>query len=233
MAESCARGTKRSILLGSVRNVLVVMEGADIGVFIENYVNSYYGFTDRHCLAGSIVAIVPELYGTVLERMIEAAKKVKVGDALDPDVYMRPLISRSAADKVKEYVNIALNRGHDCEFVLSGRSPELPKRNKSDYFAGPTIIKDATPCNPLFTIEVLGPLVTTARVASIDGTLKFIRQFEFGNGAYTLTQSQLYVEKFSHDADMGMVGVNVGICAPHPYVLFGGIKGSLLETNKT
>ena len=184
------------------------------------------------CLVGSIVAIVPELYDTVLERMIEAAKKVKVGDALDPDVYMGPLISRSAADKVKEYVDIALNHGHGCELVLDGRNPELPEKNKNGYFVGPTIIKDVTPCNPLFTTEVFGPLVATIKIADIDDALELIRQSEFGNGACIFTQSQFYAEKFSRDADVGMVGVNVGICAPHPYIPFGGIKGSLLGTNK-
>ena len=145
MAEGCARGAKRSMLLGGAKNMLVVMEDADIDVFIENYINSCYGSAGQRCLAGSIVAIVPELYDTVLERMIEAAKKVKVGDALDPDVYMGPLISRSAADKVKEYVDIALNHGHGCELVLDGRNPELPEKNKNGYFVGPTIIKDVTP----------------------------------------------------------------------------------------
>lgn len=232
MAEGCARGAKRSMLLGGAKNMLVVMEDADIDVFIENYINSCYGSAGQRCLAGSIVAIVPELYDTVLERMIEAAKKVKVGDALDPDVYMGPLISRSAADKVKEYVDIALNHGHGCELVLDGRNPELPEKNKNGYFVGPTIIKDVTPCNPLFTTEVFGPLVATIKIADIDDALELIRQSEFGNGACIFTQSQFYAEKFSRDADVGMVGVNVGICAPHPYIPFGGIKGSLLGTNK-
>ncbi|MFR0875232.1 MAG: aldehyde dehydrogenase family protein [Bilophila wadsworthia] len=222
----------RILLLGGAKNMLVVMEDADIDVFIENYINSCYGSAGQRCLAGSIVAIVPELYDTVLERMIEAAKKVKVGDALDPDVYMGPLISRSAADKVKEYVDIALNHGHGCELVLDGRNPELPEKNKNGYFVGPTIIKDVTPCNPLFTTEVFGPLVATIKIADIDDALELIRQSEFGNGACIFTQSQFYAEKFSRDADVGMVGVNVGICAPHPYIPFGGIKGSLLGTNK-
>ena len=181
MAEGCARGAKRSMLLGGAKNMLVVMEDADIDVFIENYINSCYGSAGQRCLAGSIVAIVPELYDTVLERMIEAAKKVKVGDALDPDVYMGPLISRSAADKVKEYVDIALNHGHGCELVLDGRNPELPEKNKNGYFVGPTIIKDVTPCNPLFTTEVFGPLVATIKIADIDDALELIRQSEFGN----------------------------------------------------
>ena len=137
MAEGCARGAKRSMLLGGAKNMLVVMEDADIDVFIENYINSCYGSAGQRCLAGSIVAIVPELYDTVLERMIEAAKKVKVGDALDPDVYMGPLISRSAADKVKEYVDIALNHGHGCELVLDGRNPELPGKEQERLFRRP------------------------------------------------------------------------------------------------
>ena len=125
------------MLLGGAKNMLVVMEDADIDVFIENYINSCYGSAGQRCLAGSIVAIVPELYDTVLERMIEAAKKVKVGDALDPDVYMGPLISRSAADKVKEYVDIALNHGHGCELVLDGRNPELPERTRTAISSAP------------------------------------------------------------------------------------------------
>ena len=223
MAEGCARGAK---------NMLVVMEDADIDVFITNYLNSCYGSAGQRCLAGSIVAIVPELYDKVLERMIEAAKTVKVGDALDPDVYMGPLISRKAADNVISFVDIALNHGHGCELVLDGRRPELPEKNRNGYFVGPTIIKDVTPCNPLFTTEVFGPLVAVIKIADMDDALDLIRKSELGNGACIFTQSQFYAERFSRDADVGMVGVNVGVCAPHPYVPFGGIKGSLLGTNK-
>jgi len=232
MAEGCARGAKRSMLLGGAKNMLVVMEDADIDVFISNYLNSCYGSAGQRCLAGSIVAIVPELYDKVLERMVEAAKTVKVGDAMDPDVYMGPLISRAAADRVVEYVDIALNHGHGCSLVLDGRHPELPEKNKNGYFVGPTIIKDVTPCNPLFTTEVFGPLVAVVKIADMDDALELIRQSEFGNGACIFTQNQFYAEKFSRDADVGMVGVNVGVCAPHPYVPFGGIKGSLLGTDK-
>ena len=90
------------------------------------------------------------------------------------DVYKRQLISRSAADKVKEYVDIALNHGHGCELVLDGRNPELPEKNKNGYFVGPTIIKDVTPCNPLFTTEVFGPLVATIKIADIDDALELL-----------------------------------------------------------
>lgn len=59
-----------------------------------------------------------------------------------------------------------------------------------------------------------------------------IRDQEFGNGACIFTQNLYYTEKFINQADVGMVGVNVGIPAPHPYLPFGGIKDSHLGTDK-
>ena len=79
---------------------------------------------------------------------------------------------------------------------------------------------------------MFGPIVGTIKIADMDDALDLIRRSEFGNGACIFTQSQFYAEKFSREADVGMVGVNVGICAPHPYIPFGGIKGSLLGVNK-
>ena len=232
MAEGCARGAKRSMLLGGAKNMLLVMEDANMDVFITNYLNSCYGSAGQRCLAGSIVAAVPEIYDEVVERMIEAAKTVKVGDAFDPDVYMGPLISRKAVQNVHNYIDIALKHGQGCIHVLDGRHISLPEKNKNGFFVGPTIIKDVTPCNPLFTTEVFGPLIGTIKVADMDDALELIHRSEFGNGACIFTQNMYYADTFSRQADVGMVGVNVGICAPHPYVPFGGIKGSLIGTNK-
>ncbi len=232
IAEGCAKGAKRSMLLGGAKNMLLVMEDADIDVFINQYLISCYGSAGQRCLAGSIVAIVPELYDTVIERMVEAAKTVTYGDALDENVFMGPLISKDAAERVKGFVDTALNHGGGCSLALDGRNPVLEEKNKNGYFVAPTIVKDVTPCNPLFSTEVFGPLVATIKVADLDDALSLINQSEFGNGACIFTQNQFYAEKFSRDAKVGMIGVNIGVCAPHPYIPFGGIKGSLLGTNK-
>lgn len=232
MAAGCARGAKRSMLLGGAKNVLLVMEDSDMDVFISNFLNSCYGSAGQRCLAGSIVAAVPEVYDEVLERMVEASRGVKVGDAFDPDVYMGPLISRKAADTVLSYADIAMKHGRGCSMALDRRQVELPAKNRNGFFVGPCIIRDVTPCNPLFTTEVFGPLVATIKVTDIHEAISLINTSEYGNGACIFTQNIHYAEVFSRETDVGMVGVNVGICAPHPYVPFGGIKGSLLGTDK-
>jgi malonate-semialdehyde dehydrogenase (acetylating)/methylmalonate-semialdehyde dehydrogenase len=70
------------------------------------------------------------------------------------------------------------------------------------------------------------------KVENLDHALKLIRGQEVGNGACVFTQNLYYTEKFIAEADVGMVGVNVGVPAPHPYLPFGGIKQSLVGTDK-
>ena len=87
-AENCGRGGKRTMLLGGAKNFLVVMEDAQTDIFIENFIHSCYGSAGQRCLAGSIVALVIEVYDRMIEKMIQASEKVVVGDAMDPEVYM-------------------------------------------------------------------------------------------------------------------------------------------------
>ena len=81
--------------------------------------------------------------------------------------------------------------------------------------------------------RIAHPTITVDALTARDtDALDIINASEYGNGACIFTQNMHYAEVFSREAEVGMVGVNVGICAPHPYVPFGGIKGSLLGTDK-
>lgn len=135
MAEACGRGGKRSMLLGGAKNMLVVMEDAQPDVFISNFIHSCFGSAGQRCLAGSIVGVVPEVYDSMLEKMIEAGKGIVTGDAMDPDVYMGPVISAKAKENVEKYIEIGIKEGSNL--VLDGRNPELPAKNKDGYYVGP------------------------------------------------------------------------------------------------
>ncbi len=230
MAEACGRGGKRSMLLGGAKNFLVAMEDLNWDVFIENFIHSCYGSAGQRCLAGSVVAAVPEIYDELVERIIEASKGVTIGDAMNPDIYMGPVISAKAKKTIEDYIQIGIDQG--SRLVLDGRNPELPEANKNGYFVGPTVFADVTPCRTIAKEEIFGPVVSIMKIRDLDDVLQLIRNQEFGNGACIFTQNQYYTEKFITEANVGMVGVNVGVCAPHPYLPFGGIKDSLLGTDK-
>lgn len=230
IAARCGQAGKRTMLLAGAKNYLVAMEDAQMDVFIENYLNSCYGSAGQRCLAGSIVAAVPEIYDEIVEKIVTASKGVKVGDAMDPDVYMGPVISAEAKKKIEGYIDIGIKEG--AKLVLDGRNPTVPEKNKHGYFIGPTVFTDVDPAMKIATEEIFGPVVSIVRISDIEDALAQIRNQEFGNGACIFTQNLYYTEKFIQEADVGMIGVNVGICAPHPYLPFGGIKDSLLGTDK-
>ena len=230
MAEACGRGGKRSMLLGGAKNILVAMEDVQPDIFIDNFIHSCFGSAGQRCLAGSIVAVVPEVYDSLLEKMIDAGKGIVTGDAMDPDIYMGPVISAAAKKKIEEYIEIGIKEGSNL--VLDGRNPELPDKNKNGYFVAPTIFEGVTPCRTIAKEEIFGPVVSVMKIRDLDDALEIIRAQPFGNGACIFTQNQYYTEKFISEANAGMVGVNVGVCAPHPYLPFGGIKDSHLGTNK-
>ncbi|MBI9087043.1 MAG: aldehyde dehydrogenase family protein [Desulfobacterales bacterium] len=230
MAAGCGRGGKRSMLLGGAKNVLVVMEDVHWDVFIENFIHSCYGSAGQRCLAGSIVAAVPEIYDELIDRVLAASKTVRVGGAMDPDVFMGPVVSAAAKQKIAHYIEIGVQEG--SRLVLDGRNPKVSKDCKNGYYVGPTIFADVTPCRTIAKEEIFGPVVSLMKISGLEDALQLIRDQAFGNGACIFTQSLYYAERFISEADVGMVGVNVGIPAPHPYLPFGGIKDSHLGTDK-
>ncbi len=230
IAEGCGRGGKRSMLLGGAKNFLVVMEDYQKDLFLENYVISCFGSAGQRCLAGSIVAAVPEIYDELIESLIEVSKGIKVGDAMDPNIYMGPVISADAKKKIENYIDIGIEGGSNL--VLDGRNPAMPAKNQNGYFVGPTIFTDVTPCRTIAQEEIFGPVVSVMKISGLEDVLQLIHDQKFGNGACIFTQNLYYTERFIAEADVGMIGVNVGIPAPHPYLPFGGIKDSHLGTDK-
>ncbi len=231
IAEAAGRAGKRTMLLGGAKNYLVAMEDLQWDLFLQNFLSSCYGSAGQRCLAGSIVAAVPGVHDEVVERIVAASRKIKIGSALDPDVHVGPLISAEAKARVEGMIEAGVRRD-EATLVLDGRNPKVPDAIKDGYYVGPTIFTGATPEMTIVQSEIFGPVVAVMKVRDLDHALELIRGQGVGNGACIFTQSLYYAEKFIAEADVGMVGVNVGVPAPHPYLPFGGIKQSLVGTDK-
>lgn len=230
IAAECGKVGKKTMLLGGAKNYLVALADAQLELLIASIIASAYGSAGQRCLASSIIAIVPELYDRVIERLIEEAQKIKFGDAMDPDVFMGPVINAQAKQRIEAYIQSGLAAG--AKLVLDGRKPKMPEANKNGYFIAPTLFTDVTPCMEIAQVEIFGPVLCVMKIKDLDDALDLIQQQATGNGACLFTQNMYYAEKFMADADVGMVGINVGVCAPHPYMPFGGIKDSLVGNNK-
>lgn len=225
IAEVCGREGKRSMVLAGAKNTLLVMEDVKMDGFIGQYINSCFGAAGQRCMAGSIVAAVPEIYDEVKKEMIEAAKKLKVGDATDPEVYVGPVISKKHQERVLAYIETGIKEG--ANLALDGRSPKLAEQNKNGYFVGPTIFSEVTPEMRIAREEIFGPVVSLMKVENIEDGIELMNSSQFGNGGAIFTQNGYYAQKYLDEIEVGMAGVNVGVPAPVPYLPFGGTKDSI------
>ena len=158
IAEAAGRAGKRTMLLGGAKNYLVAMEDLQWDVFLENYLNSCYGSAASACLAGSIVAAVPEIHDELVERIVAASRKMKIGSAFDPKMHVGPVISAEAKARIERRIDIGVRRDK-AKLVLDGRIPEVSAEIKGGYYVGLTIFTEAAPEMTIVQCEIFGPVV--------------------------------------------------------------------------
>jgi len=229
VAEKCARTNKRFQAMGGAKNHLVVMPDARIEDTIRNMISSCYGCAGQRCMAASaIVCVGDDTYETICREFIKASREVIVANPLDPKVareqmVMGPVISDKARQFILEMIEAGINEG--AALSLDGRG-FVVKGCEKGHFVGPTVFIDVKPGMKVHTTEIFGPVVVILKAGSLDEAISIINNHQYANGASTYTQNGYYARKFKVEAEVGMVGVNIGIPAPVAYLPFGGMKAS-------
>ena len=95
------------------------------------------------------------------------------------------------------------------------------------HFLGPTII-ETDPGSEIASEEIFGPVLTLVHARDLDHALEIMNASTKGNAASIFTTSGGAMRKFRHDAEAGMIGVNIGVAAPVAFFPFSGWKDSFL-----
>jgi malonate-semialdehyde dehydrogenase (acetylating)/methylmalonate-semialdehyde dehydrogenase len=135
------------------------------------------------------------------------------------------MISRAAVDSVVRAIESAENAG--ATVTLDGRAAIQPD---GAFLIGPTILTGVDPASSLVTEETFGPLLAVVRVDTFDEAIAFVNASPFGNAASLFTKDGASARRFARDADVGNVGINVGVAAPTAQVGFGGRRRSFVGT---
>jgi len=220
---------KRAMCHGGANNFLVVDQTANLDKIIPNMMNSCFGNTGQRCLAGKVVMVVgPEkFYEKVKIKFVEAAKKLKVGYGLDKDIFMGPVVSKKALEKLKSQIQDCVNAGG--KLLLDGRNIKVDEF-PNGYWLGPTIIEGLKPGFIWYDDEVFGPVVKFDRVDTLDEAIKIINANPKGNAVTIYTESGENARHFRHEVNCGNIGINLGIVAPIAWFPFAGTKESFFGT---
>lgn len=225
-ARASARG-KRVQASGGAKNALVVMPDANLDGSISNMIGSCYGAAGQRCLAGSIIMPVADAQEPTREAMAQAARALRLGDGLDPNVTLGPVVSAQSRDRIMGMIDRGVQEG--ASLVVDGRSPHVPDRPRG-YFVGPTLFDDVDPQMSLARDEIFGPVVSMVPLDSLDRAIDLINASPYGNAASIYTTSGKAAREFRYRVQAGNIGVNIGVAAPIAYFPFSGAKKSFFGT---
>jgi malonate-semialdehyde dehydrogenase (acetylating)/methylmalonate-semialdehyde dehydrogenase len=222
--ERAAKAGKRVQALGGAKNHMVIMPDAVIDKTVSGIIGSAFGAAGQRCMAGSVVVTVGDAHERLMPALVEATEKLAVGDGLDEGTAVGPVVSCSARDRIKVWIDTGVADG--ATIVVDGRGAD--GGNPDGAFVGPTILDDVSPDMDIAKEEVFGPVLTVLRADSLDDATAIVNNSRFGNGTSIFTENGAAVRRYRHDVEAGMVGVNIGVAAPVAFFPFTGWKDSFL-----
>ena len=221
--ETSAKYGKRVQVQAGAKNWGVVMPDARLDKAVDNIIASAYDCTGQRCLALAGILCVGDTYKKVKPLLKAGIARRKVGNGLDAEVAMGPIISPEARARVEKYVEIGLKEG--AKLLVDGRGEKVPEYPRG-YWVGHYVFEDVSPDMTIAKEEIFGPVLCMIPVKSFDEALEIIHASPFGNAANLYTTSGYWARRFKYEARCGNLGINIGVPAPMAMFHFAGTKQS-------
>ena len=137
---------------------------------------------------------------------------------------MAPLVTREHLGRVVSYVEEGVKQG--AELVEDGRALRIPGHERG-FFLGPCLFDRVTPGMTIYQDEIFGPVLAVVRTGTYAEALALVNANRWANGVAIFTNDGGAARRFQHEAQVGMIGINVPIPVPMAWHGFGGWKKSL------
>ncbi len=219
-----AKHGKRVQAFGGAKNHMIILPDADMENVANQLIGSAYGSAGERCMATPVAVPVGE--GTA-DRLVEMLKPrvegLRIGPSMSEDSDLGPLVSAAHRDRVKSYIQMAVDEGQ--ELVVDGREFSL-QGYENGFFMGGTLLDRAKPGHKSYDEEIFGPVLQVVRAQNFEEAVALPSDHQYGNGVAIFTRNGDAAREFARQVNVGMVGVNVPIPVPVAYHTFGGWKRS-------
>ncbi|OXS54671.1 methylmalonate-semialdehyde dehydrogenase (CoA acylating) [Cohnella sp. CIP 111063] len=216
-----ARG-KRVQALAGAKNHTIVMPDADMDGAVSQIMNAAFGSAGERCMACAVVVPVAEAYDLLVGKLVAAADRLVVGNGMDKEVFLGPVIRGPHKDRTLGYIESGESEG--AVLLRDGRRDATS--GGEGYFVGPTIFDQVTCEMKIWQEEIFAPVLSIVRADSLEQAIEIANRSELANGACIFTQDGSNVRQFRETIDAGMLGVNLGVPAPMAFFPFSGWKKS-------
>ena len=199
------------------KNPLIIMEDADLELAVEGVIWGAFGTTGQRCTAASRVIIHKKVKDEFLHMLLPKVRRLRLGDGLNKNTHVGPLINQRAVEKTHKYIQIGINEGAKLE--CGGK---IPKMNGSFY--EPTVFSDVLPHMRIATEEIFGPVLSVITVNSLDEAITVANNVDYGltSAIYTkdIRNAFIAIERI----DAGLTYINSSTIGSEVHLPFGGVK---------
>ena len=205
------------------KNAILIMEDADLDLALEGVLWGAFGTTGQRCTASSRIIVHEQVYDAFLERLVKAAMALRLGNGLEKDTDVGPLINRRAVSKVLNYIRIGQDEG--AHLHCGGKQAEKGSLGEG-LFVEPTVFSGVAPTMRIAQEEIFGPVVAVMRCTSYDQGVAMINQSRFGLSAAIYTRDINLAARAERDIETGLVYINASTIGAEIQLPFGGFKHS-------
>lgn len=223
VAEICGRDLRRCALELGGKNAVVVLEDADLDLAVASVASGAFGTTGQRCTATSRVIVQRSAQKAFTERLMAAAAKLQIGDGLNPQIDMGPLVNVGRVKAVHEYTEVGRHEG--AKLVMGGH-PLSEKEYHEGAFYEPTIFTDVAPTMRIAREEVFGPFVSIVPVDSYEEAIAVVNSSDYGLSTAVFTESSRLTFRAMREIESGLIYFNAPTTGSEIHLPFGGMKAS-------
>jgi aldehyde dehydrogenase (NAD+) len=221
VSESAAESFKHCCLEMGGKNVIIVMDDANLDLAVEGAVWGGFGTTGQRCTASSRLVVHKGVYKEFVDHFVARARALKVGNGLDPGVQMGPLINEAQRRTVESYVEVGKNEG--AKLLCGGERLTGGDYDKGWFFA-PTVFGDCDPKMRIAQEEIFGPVVSVIPCDSLDQAIEIGNGVVYGLSASIYTRNVNHAFKAMREMETGIFYVNAPTSGAETHLPFGGTK---------
>lgn len=218
--KAAQRGAKVTCEMGG-KNAVIVMPDADLDKAATAIHGGAFGSTGQRCTATSRVIAHADIKQALVDRLVAAARGIRLGPGLDDASDMGPSVGDRQWTTVMDYIKVGQAEGAR---LLTGGS--RPTTLEHGYFVEPTIFDGVAPSMRIFKEEIFGPVLSVATASSLEEALRFANAVEYGLTTSIFTSDITAVMRFVDEVETGMVHVNEPTVGGEAQLPFGGTKST-------
>lgn len=230
---SCAAGERLEQMLGRLhrplaaemggKNAIIVMDDADLKLALEGVLWGGFGTSGQRCTAASRVVVHHKVHDQFLEKLVAAAGRLRLGDGLNRETDLGPVVNEQQLKRVLEYIKAGRDEG--ARLAVGGTRAASGSLSHG-FFVEPAVFADVEPAMRIAQEEIFGPVVSVLRCSGIDEAITIANDVRFGLSASVYSRDVNTTARAERDLQTGLVYINASTIGAEIQLPFGGWKHS-------